>query len=369
MKPGRGEKGFNLAADNTIFAQLLRQAGYATAICGKWQLRGTMAEHGFDEHCMWQKYEGFNGPVETEKLRGKRGIYLGRAARYWHPAIVKNDTPVPTTDKDYGPDIFLDFILDFARRNRDRPFLVYYPMCLPHRSWDFEAGRSGYLPVPELDKDGTKTGRKIAGSLKSNVEYIDTLIGRMVKGLEALGLRDDTVILFTGDNGTAGYGKAKVTRECGPRVPMIVNAPGLVKARGAVDDLADFSDVLPTLCDLAGATLPKGYVVDGQSFAPMLRGNQHKGREWIFSNYADRRMIRDGRWLLDGDGRLYDCGRRRDETGYKNVTTSDAPDAAAARSRLHKILERLPGPTPAQMKHWPKNKRSSKGRRRKRKAE
>jgi len=105
----------------------------------------------------------------------------GRLARYWHPAINRNGAPVPTTPKDYGPDIFVAFLLDYTKRHRKEPFLVYYPMCMPHISWDFEAGRSGYLPVPEIDRDGKGTGCKVEGSLKSNVEYIDVLIGRIIE--------------------------------------------------------------------------------------------------------------------------------------------------------------------------------------------
>lgn len=357
MKPSPKKKGGDLSTTNKIFAQLLKQAGYATAICGKWQLHGRMRQYGFDEHCMWQKYEGFDGPVETKELKGKRGVYLGRAARYWHPSIVKNDKPVPTTDKDYGPDLFVDFLLDFAKRQKDGPFLVYYPMCLPHRSWDFEAGRSGYLPVPELDRNGVKTGRKVPGTLKSNVEYIDHLVGRIVKGLERLGLRKNTVIGFTCDNGTSGYGKAQVIEERGPRVPMIVNGPSVVKPRGAVDALIDFADVLPTLCDLAGATPPADHVIDGQSFVPVLRGEKDDAREWIFSCYADKRMLRDKRWLLDGRGRFFDCGNRRDEVGYKDVTRSNDPEVVAARKRFEDILKRLPGPTKEQMGNWSERRR------------
>jgi arylsulfatase A len=281
----------------------------------------------------------FDGPVETEGM-----LLPGRLARYWHPAVNRNGALVPTTDKGYGPDIFVDFLLDFAERHREQPFLAYYPMCLPHVSWDFEAEQGGYLPVPELDKDGRKTGRKVAGSLKSNVEYIDALMNRIVRGLEKLGLRDDTVLLFTGDNGTAGYGKGKTVMERGPRVPMIANCPGLVKPQGAVEALVDFSDILPTLCELGVVALPPDYVVDGKSFVPTLRGEPGKDREWIFSCLADRRFLRDKRWLLDGDGRLYDCGNRRDETGYKDVTDSSEPEVAAARQRFARILEKLPLP-------------------------
>ena len=219
-------------------------------------------------------------------------------------------------------------------------------MCLTHGSWDFEAGRRGYLPVPELDANGRHTGRKVPGSLKSNVEYTDALVGRIVKGLEALGLRDKTVLMFTGDNGTAVYGKNKVAGERGPLVPMIANGPGIVQPRGARDELVSLVDVFPTLLDLAGVAPPEGYTLDGQSFAWILRGEPGEERQYVFSYCADARLIRTKRWLLDGEGRLWDCGDNRSGEGYADVTDSRDPEVLAARRRLEGYLDHLPGPAP-----------------------
>lgn len=339
MKPKAKEPGADFSKSHRIFAQPLKAAGYATAVCGKWQLPGKESDYGFGEHCMWAKWDGFDGPVEQE------GHSLpGRAARYWHPAIVRNGKGLPTKATDYGPDLFTDFLLDFAKRHKDQPFLVYYPMCLPHGSWDFEAGRSGYLPVPELDAEGKPTGRKVPGSLQSNVEYVDTLVARIVEGIEALGLRGDTVLLFTCDNGTAVYGKNKVSGERGPLVPLVANGPGIVKPRGARKELVSLVDLFPTLLDLAGIPLSKGYVLDGQSFAWILRGEAGKERDYIFCNFADKRLIRTRRWLLDGQNQLWDCGDNRTGEGYKNVTASKAPEALAARKQLRAWLQDLPGP-------------------------
>ena len=339
MKPSGREEDADFSTNHKIFAQPLKAAGYATAICGKWQLKGVEGNYGFDEHCMWRKWPGFDGPVE------QKGHQLpGRAARYWHPAIVRNGKGVPTKPTDYGPDIFTDFLLDFARRHKDQPFLVYFPMCLTHVSWDFEANRAGYLPVPELDADGKPTGRKVAGSLKSNVEYCDHLVARILRGLDALGLRDDTILFYTCDNGTVGYGKSNVSGERGPLVPMIVDGPGHVKPRGARTELVSFVDLFPTLLDLAGVPPSKDYVLDGQSFAWVLRGEQGTERDYVFCNFADKRLIRTRRWLLDGRDQLWDCGDNRTGEGYKNVTASKAPEVLAARKQLRTWLRDLPGP-------------------------
>ena len=365
MKPRPADPGGNLSKSNLIFAQLLKSVGYATAIVGKWQLHGTQKEYGFDESCMWefQPKSTFDGPVE-----GKNASLPGRAARYWHPSIVRNGKQLRTKPDDYGPDIFTDFINDFARRHKDSPFLIYYPMALTHKSWDFDLKKNTWIPTPELDANGQKTGRKTKDTLKSNVEYMDHVIGRIVRNLDELGIRQNTVVMFTTDNGTSGDGKGNVSQERGSRVPMIVNGPSLIKPLGPVEALMDFSDMLPTLADLAGIALPDNYEINGRSVAPVLRGRKEHVRDWIFCPFADKRMIRDQRWLLDGDGRLWDCGQRRDEQGYKDVTDANDPDVQAARQRFASILETLPAPDPDDplLKKW--NERKAKHKRNKARA-
>jgi arylsulfatase A len=125
---------------------------------------------------------------------------------------------------------------------------------------------------------------------------------------------------------------------------MIVNGPGLVRAGVVSDELVDLSDVLPTLAELARTRLPQGVTIDGHSFAPILQGQKGPTREWIFSYLGYRRMLRDKRWLLEGDGRFYDCGHDRDGTGYKDVTDSTDREVIAARQRFEAILTLLHAP-------------------------
>ena len=343
-----------LSEKHTIFSQMLKQQGYATAVCGKWQLPGTYEEYGFDEHCMWasngrRPMTGFGGPIEKWDLsEGKppAGLLHNRAARYWHPQISLNGKLRKTTPTDYGPDIFVDFLIDFAKRKKDQPFFIYYPMALTHKSWDFDRNMSGWLPTPKLDANSNRVPGQSEPGLKSNVEYKDYLMGRIVRELTALGLTDNTIIFITGDNGTSGYGKAQVDMEKGPRVPLVVYGPGHVKATGRSDALTNHCDIFATLRDLSGAALPDSNVIDGHSFAPLLAGKPFKEREWIFSYYKFQRMLRDKRWLLDGRGRLHDCGSRRDEQGYQDVTDSTDPEALAAKARFAGILAALPPPDP-----------------------
>src|SRR5262249_1187308 len=133
-----------------------------------------------------------------------------RANRYWDPAIMIDGKRMPTTPDDFGPDIFSKFACDFIRQHANEPFLMYYPMVLAHRD------RQELPLVPDHAHPGRRSGD---GSLKSIVEYLDHLVGRIRQTLEETNLLDNTYVIFTGDNGTAGDGKGNVT-EIGVRVPL-----------------------------------------------------------------------------------------------------------------------------------------------------
>jgi len=354
--PKAGSPEDNITSHLT-FAQVLKPRGYATAQAGKWQLTGEhpklIYECAFDEYCMWAyKHNLPPGVKHTGAWEGGKG---GRTSRYWHPSIVSNGKYLPTKPDDYGPDIFADFVIDFARRHKDQPFFIYYPMCLTH---------GPHLPTPDSLRPGAAKFKHLKENFAADVAYTDKLVGRIVKALEELDLRDNTVVFFTGDNGTGGAGKGQPT-ERGARVPMIVNCPGIVKPTGLSEELVDLSDVLPTLAELAGARLPDDHVIDGHSFAPLLRGEPYSSRQWIYSYLGDRRVVRTKRWLLEDNspshyGRLYDCGTSRDGTGYREVTDSQDPQVAAAKKLVEGILADKPVPRTAADRRPIKPKRKPK---------
>ena len=325
--------------NHVTFAQVLKPRGYATGLAGKWQLTGKIPtlihECGFDEYLIWAYKHNLPEGVKHE------GGYEagGRTSRYWHPSIVTNGEYLPTEPDDYGPDMYTDFVIDFARRHKDRPFFIYYPMALTH---------APYYSTPTTDPSQEEKFEHSADKFKENVEYMDELVGRIVTALEDMGLRENTVVFFTGDNGTGGQGKGRPI-ELGARVPMIVNCPGVVKPLGSSAELVDTSDVMPTLADFAGAKAPSDRPIDGRSFAPILRGEEGETREWVFSYLGDRRVLRTKRWLLENNsprqpGRLYDCGTSRDGSGYKEVTDSNDPEVLAIRRSFEEILDGLPAP-------------------------
>jgi len=317
-------------------ADLLKSRGYATALVGKWQLSGELPtlvrDAGFDEYCMWA-YD-HNLPAGVTHPAHERP--QGNACRYWHPSIVEDGKYRPTNPDDYGPDLFNQYVIDFVRRHKSHPFFVYYTSVLTH---------SPHLETP----DPTAPGKRWPATFKSNLEYLDCLMGRLFDALQAEGLDQNTLVIFLGDNGTGGSGKGTVT-ELGARVPCIVRGPGV--RRGVVSRaLADLTDILPTLADFAGATLPDNQPFDGRSLGLVLRGEQEKHRDWIYSHLDDGRVLRDSRWLLEiakgGKGEaMFDCGESRNGTGYENVTNSIDPEVKAARARFAEILAGLPQPKP-----------------------
>ena len=326
------------------FANLLKNAGYKTCIAGKWQLSGnadTVKKFGFDEHCLWNM-----------RSYGKRAAKVERPKndlnRYWSPCLFVNGKWVEHGPDIYGPDVVSDFLLDFITRHRNQPFLCYYPMILPH------------APTTETpdSKRTNASGKKGARgkSFKYMVQYIDKIMGRIVAHLEAQGIRDNTLIIFVSDNGaksasarthhgTVRGEKGKLTHG-GTHVPFIANWHAASTTGRALDDLVDFSDVLPTIVEAAGAELPGDRLIDGRSFLPQIRGERGHPREWVFCYYAKKGQkpengtaaIWDRRWKLYGNGQMYDVKNDVLEKAPLKVLSKDAEEA---KSRLQKALRKV----------------------------
>lgn len=257
------------AQKNPSFAKSLQENGYKTCVAGKWQINDfriepdAMKKAGFDAFCMWTGYESGNKPSDK---------------RYWNPYIYTNSGS-KTYEGSFGPDIFSDFIIDFAKKNKEEPMCIYYPMVLTH---------SPFVHTPHEPDVKTKYEKHLA-----MVRYTDFIIGKITKSLEEIGIMDNTYLVFTTDNGTSPSiigkrnfvyvrgGKAYLT-ENGINAPFIVVTPD--KQHFETDALVDFTDVLPTLLDLAGVENKLAFKKDGHSFAEVLKGTAKKSkRDWILS--------------------------------------------------------------------------------------
>ncbi|GAB5562186.1 MAG: hypothetical protein SynsKO_38330 [Synoicihabitans sp.] len=326
-------------SENLFLPQILGAAGYRTAVFGKLHTGHhglTPKDYGYDYHYIWGYWKNHDGPRLNDHP-GQSGV-----TRFWHPGLIRNGEGVDTGSDDFGPDILIDDLNRFIADSRDVPFYAFYSALLPHLERNTD-GDWDYTPVPNLDQEGARKPGRTPGNLKSNLEYLDHLIGRVVDQLDRLNMRDNTLIIFAGDNGSIGYGKNKTTSERGPRVPFVVHGPGIVGTTGTTTALMDFSDILPTLAELCGARLPEAYAIDGRSFAVLLTGDDYQPREWIFTQFNERVWLRDENWLLDGDGDFFYCGTERNETaGYRNVTRSTDPTVENAKARFQAILASLP---------------------------
>ena len=251
-----------------------------------------------------------------------------------------------------------DFLIDFMTRQKDKPMLLYFPMALTH------------TPFTGTPLDPDPKGK--VAQQKAMVRYVDHAVGRLVKALDALKIRDNTIVIFTTDNGsTRGLvvrmngrkvrgGKATLG-ENGVREPFIVNGPGLVPADVKTDALTDFTDLLPTFAELGGATLPKDVVIDGRSIAKLILGKADDSpRAWILAmgygparltergvepkkQFADR-VIRDKRyklWVLNGQSaKLFDLIADPGETN--NLIHSANPTVVTASKKLESVMAALP---------------------------
>ncbi len=315
---------------------VMRAAGYATCTLGKLgQIAGegeagAPARLAFDESMLW--------------------MGRGTPDRYWHPRYIRNGAVAQGRPDQYGPDLTHDFLVDFLQRHRDRPCFVYYSAVLTH------------FPFTR-----TPDSRDDKHPVEDMVAYLDKQMGRLVADLERLGLRENTLLLFTSDNGPQGNplgtirgaplvgGKGEVT-EGGVREPLIINCPARVPGGRVCRDLTDFTDIFPTVLELAGITPPPDLRLDGRSIAPQILGRPGQPREWVYAQVGKKYFIADQRYKLYGDGRFVDIGDS--PVAEKPVATDDAA-GAAAQQRLRTALTQLRGqavadsPAPAQAGHTP----------------
>lgn len=322
-----------LAPGQRTFGNLLKDAGYATAMVGKWQLMGngfdgrvgiTPEAAGFDESYLWQ----------LQALAPK-------GSRYWGPTRATSGK-TKINEEGFGPDFDSKYALDFMERHKDKPFFLYYSMVLTH---------DPYVPTPaSMTAQGSK--ERFAGM----VTYMDTLVGDLMAKLKAQGLDRNTIVIFTGDNGTGrritstrnGHvipgGKGLPTVN-GTHVPLIVWGPGLVPQGKTSQALFDFTDVLPTLADVAKATDKVG-ATDGKSQWPVITGKMTTVRDSIFMHYAPAwqfkptRFVFDARWKLFGDGKFFSIDSEagvETEVDPKSVTGEGAKRLAAFKRELAQV--------------------------------
>ena len=328
----------HLDPSQKTFGNLLKDAGYATCIAGKWQLSNGFegpAHFGFDEYCLWQ--------------------LVRRPGRYKNPGLEINGKQHDYNKNEYGPDIVSDYALDFITRKKDGLFFLYYPMMLTHAPYDATPDSPDYLTSKSVG--GTKEPRHFPDM----TAYTDKLIGKVVAKLDELHLRDNTLLLILGDNGTGRGTPSKfngrdvlggkgTTTTWGTHVPLIGNWPGHFASGKVYPDLIDETDFLPTICEATATPIPAGLKLDGRSFLPQLRGEKGQPREWLYAWYnpsggatAKAEFAHDAQFKLYTTGRFYNVAKDDNE---KSPLADAALDAAAqaAKAKLQAALKQHEGP-------------------------
>ena len=323
------------------FGNLLKDAGYATCVAGKWQLGNGYegpAHFGFDEYALWQ--------------------LLKKGPRYKNPRLEINGKQFEYSNNEYGPDIVSDYALDFITRKKDQPFFLYYPMMLTHSPFDATPDCPDYLEV-----QNGKGKKGSTGHFADMTAYTDKLIGKLIDKLDELNLRDNTLVLILGDNGTAKgmparfkgrdvQGGKGTTTEWGTHVPCIGNWPGRFASGKVYQDLIGAVDVLPTICEAAGVPVPVELNIDGRSFLPQLLGGQGNPRDWLYAWYnpsggatAKAEFAHDAGFKLYTDGKFFNV--QKDDLEKSPLADSDLDaQAKAAKAKLQAALQQFEGPRP-----------------------
>ena len=340
----------SLREEDVTVPKMLKKAGYATGITGKWGLGDVApgAQAGLPNRQGFDYFFGY--------------LHQVHAHNYWPSFLYRNDQRVelpnqgafaPTgagvadVKKTYAPDLMLEEALNFIEQQRSKPFFLYLAWTLPHANNEANRQIGNGTETPALgeyrDTDWSEPNKGHAAM----VTYLDTQVGRVLDKLERAGLKDDTLVIFTSDNGPhreagnnpaffdasgAVRGIKRDLYDGGIRVPMIVRWPGRVRAGSETDHIAYHGDLMATAAEIAGFTAPAG--LDSLSYAPTLLGKgsqaQHPYLYWEFYEDGGRQAVRLGHWkavrepMFTGPVELYNV--RKDPKERSNVA-AEHPEA------------------------------------------
>ncbi len=327
------------------FGNLLKDAGYVTYVAGKWSVDGgdnSIRSFGFNNYIVWD-------PIHSLPS----GLIYKNADLYTHASFMDKSV----TAEKYDNDMYVDSVLDFIKTNKSSNFFAYLPLTLCH---------APYSPTPDDPDYATWVSGLRNGNNKyfpSMVKYTDKKVGQVIDSLKAWNLYNNTIVIFTGDNGTPKgiyyyyngeyiTGSKDQSTEAGTRVPLVVTWPNGI-APGTINrDMVSFVDFMPTLGAAAGVTIPQSYGVrDGQSFYPQLRGWISTPRDWLFCELTHKKRGVDvfSRWTQDTTYKLYDTladvgGKFFNvvkDPNEKSPLKTLTPDEQALKSKFQHILDSL----------------------------
>ncbi|NOX64793.1 MAG: arylsulfatase [Chlorobi bacterium] len=351
-----------IPGSTVTIGKLLQKAGYKTGIFGKWGLGGPLTEgrpnlQGFDY------FYGYNCQRQAHNL------YPPHLWENEEKIILNNELVVPNTklekgadpydeksyarfqQNDYAPEKIHEKALAFIKQNKDQPFFLYYASPLPHvplqipREYVDKYRKIFGDEEPYIGDKGYFPNRYPRAAYAAVISYLDSQVGELVSTLKELGIYENTLIIFSSDNGPTytggvdysffnsarpfknGYGRTKgFVYEGGIRIPMIASWPNHIEAGSTTDHISAFYDLLPTICDITGIKTPKD--VDGISFKPTLLNKQQQKHDhlyWEFPSYKGQQAVRMGKWkgirknIFDGNMEIELYDLEKDIREEKNV--------------------------------------------------
>jgi arylsulfatase len=355
-----------IASSEFTIAEMLKQNGYATACVGKWGL----------------------GPVGSEGDPNTQGfdLFFGyncqrRAHQYYRNYLIKNDKKVFYPDNkdisgpNYSADEMRKEVLNFVRKNKDKPFFLYWGTPIPHVSlqvpeedlkeylgkWPETPYRGNYKPGVNGGESRGYTGHKTPrAAYAAMISHMDRNVGELMKLLDELKIADNTLLIFTSDNGTTytggvdykffnSVGKLKGLKgklyEGGIRVPFIARWPGKIKPGTTSDLISAFWDMMPTFAEVAGIEPPKG--IDGISILPALTGKKQKKHKFLYWEfpakiYKGQVAVRMGDWkgirthLFKNKNAPIKLYNLKDDIGEKKNVASEHPEVVAEIAKIMK---------------------------------
>jgi arylsulfatase A-like enzyme len=345
-----------LRPEDLTVTEILKQAGYRTGLIGKWSL-GQLGSTGYPTRKGFDEWFGFFSQTH--------------AHNYYPEHLLENETAfllrgnMGTQRKDYAHDLFTDRALRFLDKQSSQPFFLKLAYTIPHADNELGRDTGDGMPVPSKEPYSAKPWPEIEKKFAAMVTRLDADLGRITEKLRQTGREQDTLILFTSDNGPhreGGHnpeffndngplrGIKRDLYEGGIRVPFLAGWPGTIKPGQVSNHICAFWDFLPTACELAGAQSPSG--IDGISFAPTLLGRpgqrQHKYLYWEFHERGFQQALRMGDWkgVRPAPGKPVELYNLKTGLDEQNNLAAQHRDVAAS-------IERILGSARTDSPDWP----------------
>ncbi len=310
----RGNGPYPISDDTQTVAELLKTKDYVTGCIGKWGLglegsEGIPTRQGFDNFFGYLHQGHAHNYYPSFLILNEERISLNNTV----PKEQDSGAGVSSDKQQYSHDLFIESSLAFLDIYHNQPFFLYLPLTIPHAN--NEAKNEG-MEIPDYGDYKSEDWPGPQKGLAAMITHLDFGIGQIVEKLDELGITEDTIIMFTSDNGPHKEGGndpeffnsngslrgiKRDLYEGGIKVPLIVKWPGKIVPNSVTSHICGFQDIMPTLADISNARNAVIDDLDGISFAPLLldepsKQNQHKYLFWEFHEQGGKQAIRYGNW-------------------------------------------------------------------------